>query len=157
MESAMTFLLRSTLVLSLVAGGAIAALGVGNSLPPVNVSRGDLAAGGYDTVAYHTDGRATRGDARFEHRWNGAIWRFATDANRQTFLQDPARYAPEFGGYCAYAVSRGYTADGDPEVWRIVDGRLYLNYSRRAQRLWEEDIPGNIAKGRRNWPGVLSR
>ena len=153
----MTFLLRSTLVLSLVAGGAIAVLGLGSSLPPVNLSRGDLAAGGYDAVAYHTDGRATRGDARFEHRWNGAIWRFATDANRQTFLQDPARYAPEFGGYCAYAVSRGYTADGDPEVWRIVDGRLYLNYSRRAQRLWEEDIPGNIAKGRRNWPGVLSR
>ena len=152
----MTFLLRSTLVASLVAGGAIAVLGLGSSQPPVNLSRGDLAAGGYDAVAYHT-GRATRGNAKFEHRWNGAIWRFATEANRQTFLQDPARYAPEFGGYCAYAVSRGYTADGDPEVWRVVDGRLYLNYSRRAQRLWEEDVPGNIAKGRRNWPGVLSR
>ena len=153
----MTFWPRSTLVLSLVAGGAIAALGLGNSLPPVHLSRGDLAAGGYDVVAYHTDGRATRGSARFEHRWNGALWRFATERHRGRFVLDPARYAPEFGGYCAYAVSRGYTADGDPEVWRVVDGRLYLNYSARAQRLWEEDVPGNIAKGRRNWPAVLAR
>jgi hypothetical protein len=64
---------------------------------------------------------------------------------------------PEFGGYCAYAVSRGYTADIDPNAWRIIDGRLYLNYSKRVQKLWEEDVPGNIAKGRQNWPGVLAK
>ena len=78
-------------------------------------------------------------------------------ANREQFAKDPARYAPEFGGYCAYAVSRGYTANIDPNAWRIVDGRLYLNYSKRVQKLWEEDVPGNIAKGRQNWPGVLAK
>jgi hypothetical protein len=125
--------------------------------PPVNVTRGQLALHGYDPVAYWTDGRPTRGDADFEHHWNGAVWRFATVANRETFAKDPARYAPEFGGYCAYAVSRGYTADIDPNAWRIVDGRLYLNYSKRVQALWEEDVNGNIAKGRANWPGVLEK
>ena len=83
------------------------------------------------------------------------------DSRRQrtaTSLQRIRRvYAPEFGGYCAYAVSRGYTADIDPNAWRIVDGRLYLNYSKRVQKLWEEDVPGNIAKGRQNWPGVLAK
>ena len=125
--------------------------------PAVNVSRGGLALRGHDAVAYHSLGRATPGSAQFEHRWNGAVWRFAGAANRDLFAKEPSRYAPEFGGYCAYAVSRGYTADGDPNAWRIVDGRLYLNYSKRVQRLWEEDIPGNIASGRRHWPGVLQK
>jgi YHS domain-containing protein len=127
------------------------------ALPAVNVSRGQLALRGYDAVAYHVDGKAVPGQGAYEHRWNGAVWRFSSTANREAFVRAPARYAPEFGGYCAYAVSRGYTADGDPNAWRIVDGRLYLNYSKRVQRLWEEDIPGNIAKGRRNWPGVLEK
>lgn len=137
--------------------GALAAAALPRTKPPVNVARGQLALRGYDAVAYWTDGRPLQGVADFEHRWNGAMWRFSTAASRDMFAKDPARYAPEFGGYCAYAVSRGYTADGDPKVWRIVDGRLYLNYSRRAQTLWEEDIPGNIAKGRINWPGVLEK
>jgi hypothetical protein len=97
------------------------------------------------------------GSSRFEVQWNGAVWRFLNQAHREMFVADPERYAPQFGGYCAYAVSQGYTADGDPRLWRIVEGRLYLNYSPRAQRLWERDIPGHIAKGRANWPGVLSK
>ena len=153
----MTIHLRSTIVLCLIAFGAVATAVRAGSQPAVNVSRGQLALHGYDAVAYFTDGRPARGTAGFEHRWNGAVWRFATAANRDVFAKDPARYAPEFGGYCAYAVSRGYTADVDPSAWRIVDGRLYLNYSKRVQRLWEADIPGNIAKGRAKWPGVLQQ
>ena len=136
---------------------AAAAIAVAAAKPPVNVSRGQLALRGYDAVAYWTDGRPVPGTADFEHRWNGAVWRFGTAANRDAFAKDPGRYAPEFGGYCAYAVSRGYTADGDPTAWRIVDGRLYLNYSKRVQALWEEDIAGNITKGRSNWPAVLDK
>jgi hypothetical protein len=136
---------------------AAAALAMAAAKPPVNVSRGQLALRGHDAVAYRTEGRPVPGSPDFEQRWNGATWRFATAANRDAFAKDPARYAPEFGGYCAYAVSRGYTADVDPSAWRIVEGRLYLNYSKRVQVLWEEDIPGNIAKGRSNWPAVLDK
>jgi hypothetical protein len=125
--------------------------------PPVNTDRAAVAIKGYDVVAYATMGAAIEGAKAFEHRWNGAVWRFSSAANRDRFAQAPDRYAPQFGGYCAYAVSRGYTADVDPEAFRVIDGRLYLNYSKRVQRLWEEDIPGNIVKGQANWPAVLNQ
>ena len=152
----MTLSFRFTIALGLIAAGIVAGAAAYQKFP-VNVSRGDLALQGYDAVAYWTSGQPTKGSNSFEHRWKDAVWRFSTAANRDQFAKDPARYAPEFGGYCAYAVSRGYTADIDPNAWRIVDGRLYLNYSKRVQKLWEEDVPGNIAKGRQNWPGVLAK
>jgi hypothetical protein len=125
--------------------------------PAVNTNgRGELAVAGYDVVAY-TSGVAVGGTAAFEHRWNDAVWRFTSAANRERFARDPERFAPQFGGYCAWAVSRGYTADIDPEAFRMVDGKLYLNYSKAVQRHWQQDIPGNIAKGRANWPTVLAR
>ena len=139
--------------LLLIATSAVAA-----EKPPVNAgSRGELAVKGYDVVAYAVDGKPVRGAAEYEHRWNGAIWRFATAEHRDLFAKAPERYAPQFGGYCAWAVSRGYTADIDPEAWRIVDGKLYLNYSKRVQKMWEQDVPGNIAKGVANWPAVLKK
>jgi hypothetical protein len=152
----MTLSPRLTIAVCVIAAG-IGAVAVAKQQSPVNVSRGQLALQGYDAVAYRTSGQPTKGSTSFEHRWNDAVWRFSTAANRDQFAKDPARYAPEFGGYCAYAVSRGYTADIDPNAWRIVDDRLYLNYSKRVQKLWEEDVPGNIAKGRQNWPGVLAK
>jgi hypothetical protein len=152
----MTLSFRLTTALGLIAAGIVAGAAAYQK-SPVNVSRGDLALQGYDAVGYWTSGQPTKGSVSFEHRWNDAVWRFSTAANRDQFAKDPARYAPEFGGYCAYAVSRGYTADIDPNAWRIVDDRLYLNYSKRVQKLWEEDVPGNIAKGRQNWPGVLAK
>ncbi len=109
---------------------------------------------GYDIVAYFTEGQARRGDMRFEVEWDGALWRFASAEHREAFRKEPVRYAPQYGGYCAYAVSRGYTADADPEAWHIENGRLYLNYSRRVRDTWREDIPGHIAKADRNWPGL---
>ena len=124
---------------------------------PVNLGRGSLAVHGYDVVAYVTDGAAVRGRPEFEHRWNRGVWRFASAAHRDEFARDPERYAPQFGGYCAWAVSRGYTADIDPAAWRIVEGKLYLNYSKQVQRMWERDVRGNIQKGEANWPGVLGK
>jgi hypothetical protein len=152
----MTLFVRFTFALGLLAAGIVAGAAA-YQRSPVNVSRGDVALQGFDPVAYWTSGQPTPGSPSFEHRWNNAVWRFATTENREQFAKDPARYAPEFGGYCAYAVSRGYTADIDPNAWRIVDGRLYLNYSKRVQKRWEEDVPGNIAKGRQNWAGVLAK
>jgi hypothetical protein len=120
------------------------------------VARG-LALSGYDAVAYFTESRAVEGDARFELVWSGARWHFASAENRERFRAEPRRYAPRFGGYCAWAVRNGYTASGDPNAWSVVQGRLYLNYSQAVRRTWEQDKTGNIARGEANWPGVLEK
>ena len=115
-----------------------------------------LAIRGYDPVAYHTKGQPIEGSSKYEFVWKGAKWRFSSAANRDLFAADPERYAPRYGGYCAWAVSKGYTASVDPEnAWKIVDGRLYLNYNIDIKQKWEKDIPGNIRKADQNWPGVL--
>jgi YHS domain-containing protein len=122
----------------------------------VNAERG-IAVRGTDVVAYFTAGAPVPGRAEFAHDWGGVTWRFASAANRDLFAADPARYAPAYGGFCAYAVSEGYTAPIDPAAWRIVDGRLFLNFDRGVQRRWERDIPGRIARADANWPRVAPR
>lgn len=111
-----------------------------------------VALRGTDVVAYFTEGRVLRGRAEHAFEWNGVAWHFASAANRARFLADPAAHAPAFGGFCAWAVSQGYTAPIDPAAWRIVEGRLFLNYSLSVQRRWEQDIPRLIARGDANWP-----
>ncbi len=115
-----------------------------------------LAIRGTDPVAYFTQGGPVAGNAEYSYTWNNATWQFASAENRDLFAANPEQYAPQYGGFCAWAVSQGYTASIDPNAWRIVDGKLYLNYSRGVQRTWERDIPGNISKGDANWPGVLA-
>jgi len=115
------------------------------------------AVGGYDPVSYFTEGKPVEGKREFTHSWKGVTWRFASEKNRDLFKANPAAYAPQYGGYCAWAVSNGYTAKGDPKYWKIVGGKLYLNYNASVQRDWEKDIPGHIVKGDRNWPKVLDK
>lgn len=122
---------------------------------PVNTTFTGVAIKGYDPVAYFTVGQPTKGTSDYSYAWNGAEWRFVSAANRDLFKADPAKYAPQFGGYCAWAVSRGYTAGIDPAAWKIVNHRLYLNYSAKVQAQWAEDISGNIAKAEENWPKIL--
>lgn len=110
---------------------------------------------GYDPVAYFTQGRAVRGDSDFEARWKGASWRFASAENRDLFLADPERYAPQYGGWCAWAVSEGSVASVDPEQWTITDGKLYLNYNPDIQRRWRADMAERIRRADAQWPGVL--
>ena len=141
-------------VVGLVAWGAPAAL---CAEKPVNTTFTWVAIKGYDPVAYFTVGQPTEGSRDFRHEWNGAEWRFATAANRDLFKADPVKYAPQYGGYCAWAVSRGYTAGIDPEAWKIVNHRLYLNYSLKVQTQWSVDISGNIARAEENWPKLLAR
>jgi hypothetical protein len=88
------------------------------------------------------------------HGWQGTTWIFASAENRDRFQADPERYAPQYGGYCAYAVSKGHTASIDPKAWTIVDGKLYLNYSKGVKKKWEQDVPGNIVKADKNWPDL---
>src|SRR5688572_11145764 len=140
---------RRVVVMGLLLAATAIALAAAGRKPAVNASERGFAMDGYDPVAYVTDGRPVAGSSQFETKWNGALWRFASAAHRDAFRTDPERYAPQFGGYCAYAVSQGYTANGDPRVWKIVDGGLYLNYSASVQRNWEKDIRGYIAKADR--------
>ena len=123
--------------------------------PPV-FATSDGAIRGYDPVAYFTVGKPTRGSAEFTVDYQGATYRFANAENLAAFQADPAAYAPQYGGYCAYAVSQGYTASTVPEAWRIVDGKLYLNYSTGVQKRWNQDIDGHIRAADANWPSVLN-
>ena len=117
---------------------------------PVNKASGEVAIKGYDAVAYFKENKAVKGRSEFQHAWMGAKWYFASAANRDLFAQEPEKYAPQFGGYCSWAVSNNYVYDADPEVWKLVDGKLYLNYNKTAQQKWEQDIPGRIKKGMRS-------
>lgn len=110
---------------------------------------------GYDAVAYFTVGEPLRGDDELAYKWNGVRWLFASAANRDAFIAEPERYAPQYGGYCAWAVSQGYTASGDPTVWAIVDGKLYVNYDEKIGRRWQQDTAGFIERADANWPRVL--
>ena len=116
-----------------------------------------LALNGYDPVAYFTVGKPVKGTAAVAATYEGATWYFATEANKATFLAEPAKYVPQYGGYCAWAVSQGYTASADPNVWKIVDGKLYMNYSSAVGANWSKDIAGNITKANANWPKVLEK
>jgi YHS domain-containing protein len=144
--------LKSAAVILLAASLAtgVASLSAGEE-QAVNRDRNGLAIDGYDPVAYFTQGKPVQGVTEFEYSWNGTKYRFVSAANRDRFARDPEAFAPQYGGFCAYAVSRGYTADIDPAAWAVVDGKLYLNYSVRVQRTWEGDVPGNIKKADANW------
>lgn len=116
-----------------------------------------VAVGGYDPVTYFSEKKPVVGKADITLDHEGATWRFASAANRDAFKANPAKYAPQYGGYCAYAVSQGYTAKGDPNAWSLVGGKLYLNYNKAVQRDWEGQKTALIAKGDANWPKVLAK
>ena len=119
-------------------------------------NNGGVAIDGTDAVAYFKEGRPVPGNPDLRVNWMGADWYFSSAENRTAFEADAKAYAPQYGGYCAWAVSQGYTASTVPEAWAIVDGKLYLNYSKRIQRRWEEDIPGHIAAADAQWPGIMT-
>lgn len=115
-----------------------------------------VAVGGYDPVAYFTQGRPVEGSPEITTAYRGATWRFASAANREAFLVEPEKYAPAYGGYCSWAIAQGKLAKGDPKNWDIVEGRLYLNYNDDIQTRWRKDIPGFIDKAQANWPGLAA-
>ncbi|MDA8124737.1 MAG: YHS domain protein [Deltaproteobacteria bacterium] len=121
--------------------------GIAAGEPPT----GDLAIKGYDAVAYFTAGKAVKGSDLFTFRWHGMTWHFSTRENRELFASGPEKYAPQYDGFCAWAMSEARKAHTDPEVWKIVDGKLYLNCSEAAHEKWSRDIPGNIEKADANW------
>ena len=124
--------------------------------PPVSADDSGLAIRGYDPVAFFTEGKPVRGKAEYSLEHQGAVWRFSSAESLAAFKAAPDRYAPQFGGYCAWAVSQHYLAPGDPNYWKIVDGKLYLNANARAKELWEADQADAITRGHANWPAVLT-
>ncbi|MDN2482814.1 YHS domain-containing (seleno)protein [Vibrio agarivorans] len=127
-----------------------------NALEPVYSDFFGKAIKGYDPVAYFTQGKPVKGDADFVYEWNDAKWYFASKQHLEAFMSNPEKYAPQYGGYCAWAVSNGYTAKIDLNAWRIVDDKLYLNYNKSVQEKWQQDIAGNVAKADKNWPSLLA-
>ena len=148
----MTLIRRHTLILILLASIMGSPLVAGSD--PV-FSRWGVAIRGYDPVAYFTQGEPLKGSKTFRTEWNGAEWRFVNAEHLNLFNADPERYAPQYGGYCAWAVANNYTASTQPEAWTIFGDKLYLNYSLSVRGQWEQDIPGNVVKGDANWPSVL--
>jgi YHS domain-containing protein len=116
-----------------------------------------LALKGYDPVAYFTERKPAPGRPDISYRWQGASYYFASTADRALFAANPGHYAPQFGGYCAYAVSRGTTAEGDPLQWTVDDDRLFVNNNFLAQWLWNRHRTANIKQGRVNWPLIPKR
>lgn len=147
-------------VFAFIAAAAVGLAACGNSSiseTGFNAAADGLGLRGYDAVAYFAVNSAVKGNAQFEYVWNGVKWHFSSEENRKAFQQNPEKYAPQYGGYCAYAVSKNYTADGDPEAWKIVDGKLYLNYNKEVQATWEKDQAERIVNADKNWQELKAK
>ena len=121
---------------------------------PVNHDRKGVAILGYDPVGYFTDSRPVKGDSSFTFAWRGATWQFASAEHRDLFAKDPEKYAPQYGGYCTYGVSENHTVNIDPEAWRIIGGKLYLNYDKKVQQMFLKEPEERIRRAEQNWPGL---
>ena len=109
---------------------------------------------GYDAVSYHTEKEAVKGSGKYALKHNGVTYLFSTEANKNSFKNNPDKYLPAYGGYCAFGVAIGKKFSADPEVWEIVDGKLYLNLDQDIQKKWQEDKSANIFKGNKNWEEI---
>ena len=153
---------RNTL---LMAAAALLFSGIaGAAEPPINTlknsffsSRTDTAINGYDTVAYFTDGKPVKGQDGFVTEWMGAKWKFASQAHLDLFKASPEKYAPQYGGYCAYGVTQGSLVKVEPEQFTVRDGKLYLNYDADVQGKWLKDPAGYIRDADLRFPGLLKK
>ena len=118
---------------------------------------GNKAINGYDPVAFFTDSMPVKGADSYSYKWNGADWLFSSAENLNKFKADPAKYAPQYGGYCAYGTSQGHKAPTKPETWTIVNGKLYFNYNENVKKMWTADRDALIEKADANWPAVKSQ
>ncbi|WP_300493568.1 YHS domain-containing (seleno)protein [uncultured Methylophaga sp.] len=122
----------------------------------MNANGNDLAIQGYDPVAYFTNEKPTKGSSDFTATYKNAIYHFSNEQNRDLFRASPAKYTPQFGGFCAFGVTKGRKFDTDPTAWRVVDGKLYLNLNKDVQKVWLADVPGYITNANQTWPTIKS-
>ncbi|MFM9889817.1 MAG: YHS domain-containing (seleno)protein [Rickettsiales bacterium] len=138
--------------------GAIAALVLLPSMASAaEVAHSTVGVQGYDVVGYFTEGKPVKGNGENVVVHEGVNYLFATEANKKAFEASPDKYLPQYGGWCAFGVSVNKKFIGDPTVWKIVDGKLYLNLSRKVSDTWVKDIPGNLAKANTNWPAMADK
>ena len=123
----------------------------------VNVDRKGLALQGNDPVTFFTQNRPVKGLAQFESKYNGARYLFASAENKALFDANPAKYEPQFGGFCAYGVAQGHTAPIKIEAWQIVNGRLLMQYDLGVKKDFNKDQQGNLQKADKNWPGIVNK
>ncbi len=123
----------------------------------VNQNRQGIAVKGYDPVAFFTKNKPVKGNSAYSSQYQGATYYFASAEHKATFDQEPAKFAPQFGGFCAWAVSQGYTAPISVDAFRIVDGRLLLQYNKRIRSQFERDTQGNLARADTNWPTLVAQ
>lgn len=128
-----------------------------NSKAAVNVDGGGVAMRGYDPVSYFVNGQPKAGKKELSATFDGATYYFATEEHKAAFVGAPEKYAPAFGGFCAMGVALNKKLDGDPTIWRIVDGKLYLNVGKPAQTRWLQDVPGNIKQANTTWPQIKEK
>jgi YHS domain-containing protein len=148
----MTSVLTRTAATLLLALWSLTAL----ALDPINTGLfGNTAIKGYDAVAYHTEHKPVKGSKDYRFEWMGAQWLFASQDHLDLFKADPQRYAPQYGGYCAYAVSQNYTAGIDPDAFTVIGDKLYLNYDKDIQQKWEGSRDAYIRDADNNWPALL--
>lgn len=127
------------------------------SEPPIYTGTfSSVAVSGYDTVAYFTENKAVKGDDSFSTEYKGANWHFSSQENLLKFEKEPEKYAPQYGGYCAWAVAHNKTAKGDPKQWTVVNGKLYLNYNAAVRKQWLADKDRQIVKADANWPTLIN-
>lgn len=136
-----------------VAIGLIAAL-VSPVFSAEFFDRNGLAIDGYDPVAYFTEMKPLKGSSEFRADYQGSTFHFVSVAHRDAFAANPEKFAPQYGGYCAYGMAKGYKAKIDPATFTVVGDKLYLNYSETVRSQWLTDIPGYIRKADANWPDV---
>ncbi|MFQ5761355.1 MAG: YHS domain-containing (seleno)protein [Acidiferrobacterales bacterium] len=138
------------ILLGLVVAAAAMSVFAGS---PKKVATGpdNVAIKGYDTVAYFTEGQAMKGKSKFVASWNDAEWHFANAAHRDLFTANPEGYAPQFGGFCANGLSQDMKVAADPEAWTIVDGKLYIKFSKGSRDRWRKDKAEKIKKAEENW------
>ncbi|MEM7208222.1 MAG: YHS domain-containing (seleno)protein [Pseudomonadota bacterium] len=153
-----TLLQSASLALALISAPVLAG--------PQYVDDSGFAVSGYDVVAYHSlpqspvgaeQAKAVPGKSSITAEYNGSQWAFSTEANRDLFLANPEKYAPLYDGHCAYGISRGGKVPANPHLWRILDGKLYLNITKAVVGFWEEDIPGNVTLAEKKWPKLVSK
>ena len=141
-------------LLSVIGVLLLSSFGAASADVPINKDEENVAIGGYDTVAYFTQGEAVKGKAEHEFVWHDARWLFSSDRHRELFAATPERFAPQFGGLCASAMTRGMEVRADPEAWTIVDGKLYMNYSKGSRERWRENPSEKIQDAREAWESV---
>jgi YHS domain-containing protein len=146
----MLITLASTTVVWCAAAAALAGA-------DVNTDATGVVLHGYDPVAYFTEGKPVAGDEHFSADFGGGKYLFSTDANGDAFVANPAKFAPQYGGYCAFGVAMGHKFDVDPGSFKIVDGKLYLNLNPQVLKKWSADITGFIQKSEANWPKIRDK